>query len=100
MEVSVAVDTETEVSVAVEVAVDKAVVVAVAVSVDVDVAVAVDIIGLFQVFVGKHPVNPGGGQTNPLGTLTVILGVCTGTTIVHVEYSEHGARMVRAVGRG
>lgn len=96
MEVSVAVDTETEVSVAVEVAVDKAVVVAVAVS----VAVAVDIIGLFQVFVGKHPVNPGGGQTNPLGTLTVILGVCTGTTIVHVEYSEHGARIVRAVGRG
>lgn len=96
MEVSVAVDTETEVSVAVEVAVDKAVDVAV----DVNVAVAVDIIGLFQVFVGKHPVNPGGGQTNPLGTLTVILGVCTGTTIVHVEYSEHGARMVRAVGRG
>lgn len=96
MDVSVAVDTETEVSVAVEVAVDKAVVVAVAVS----VAVAVDIIGLFQVFVGKHPVNPGGGQTNPLGTLTVILGVCTGTTIVHVEYSEHGARIVRAVGRG
>ena len=96
MEVSVAVDTETEVSVAVEVAVDKAVDVAV----DVNVAVAVDIIGLFQVFVGKHPVNPGGGQTNPLGTLTVILGVCTGTTIVHVEYSEHGARIVLAVGRG
>ena len=83
MEVSVAVDTETEVSVAVEVAVDKAVVVAVAVSVD--VAVAVDIIGLFQMLAGKHPVIPGGGQTNPLGTLTVILGVCTGTTIVHVE---------------
>ena len=37
---------------------------------------------------------------NPSGTLKVIVGLCTGITIVQVEYSEQGAKTVRAVGRG